>query len=89
LSLKDPFYVLPILMGVFSILQSLLTSAGQQNKMLVFMMPIFITVIFLNFPSGLQLYWLIFNILSLIESLIVQGGLKWRRKPRASQPSAA
>jgi YidC/Oxa1 family membrane protein insertase len=89
LSLKDPYYVLPILMGVFSILQSLLTSAGQQNKMLMFMMPIFITVIFLNFPSGLQLYWLIFNILSIIESLIVQGGLKWRKKPRSPQPTAA
>jgi len=77
LSLKDHFYVLPILMGVFSIAQSLLTSVGQQNKMLMFMMPVFITVIFLNFPSGLQLYWLMFNILSIIESLIVQGGMKW------------
>jgi YidC/Oxa1 family membrane protein insertase len=89
LSVKDPYYVLPVLMGVFSILQSLLTSAGQQNKALMFMMPIFMTVIFLNFPSGLQLYWLIFNILSIIESLIAQGGIKWRKKPRAPRPATA
>jgi membrane protein insertase Oxa1/YidC/SpoIIIJ len=43
----------------------------------MFMMPVFITIIFLNFPSGLQLYWLVFNILSIIESVIVQGGIKW------------
>jgi YidC/Oxa1 family membrane protein insertase len=86
LSVKDPYYVLPVLMGVFSIAQSFLTSAGQQNKALMFMMPIFITVIFLNFPSGLQLYWLIFNVLSIIESLIVQGGMKWQKKTRPAQP---
>lgn len=87
LSLRDPYYILPVLMGVFSILQSLLTSAGQQNKMLMIMMPIMITVIFLNFPSGLQLYWLIFNILSIIESLIAQGGTKWRKKARSLHPA--
>lgn len=80
LSVKDPYYVLPILMGGFSILQSLLTSTGQQNRLLMFLMPVFITIIFLNFPSGLQLYWLIFNILSIIESIIAQGGVKWRKK---------
>ncbi len=87
LSLKDHFYVLPILMGVFSIAQSFLTSVGQQNKMLMFMMPVFITVIFLNFPSGLQLYWLMFNILSIIESLIVQGGMKWPKIFQRAQPT--
>jgi YidC/Oxa1 family membrane protein insertase len=85
LSLKDPYFVLPILMGVFSIAQSLLTSAGQQNKLLMFMMPVFITIIFLNFPSGLQLYWLVFNILSIIESIIVQGGIKWQTIFRRAQ----
>jgi YidC/Oxa1 family membrane protein insertase len=87
LSLKDPYYVLPILMGVFSILQSFITSVGQTNKLLTIMMPIFITVIFLNFPSGLQLYWLVFNILSIVESLIAQGGFKWPAKPR-TQPAS-
>lgn len=89
LALKDPYFILPILMGVFSILQSLLTSAGQQNKLLMFMMPVFITIIFLNFPSGLQLYWLVFNILSIIESIIVQGGIKWQtifRRAQATTP---
>jgi len=85
LSLKDPYFVLPILMGVFSIAQSLLTSVGQQNKLLMFMMPVFITIIFLNFPSGLQLYWLVFNILSIIESMIVQGGTKWQTIFRRAQ----
>jgi YidC/Oxa1 family membrane protein insertase len=87
LSLKDPYYVLPILMGGFSILQSLLTSTGQQNKLLTFVMPVMITVIFINFPSGLQLYWLVFNILSIFESIIAQGGVKWLKKVKLSQPA--
>jgi len=51
LSLKDPFYILPILMGVSFLVQNLLTSADKRNMALSVFMPIFLTVIFLNFPS--------------------------------------
>lgn len=86
LSVKDPIYVLPIVMGIFFLLQNILTNPDKRNIFLVFIFPIFLTLIFLNFPSGLQLYWLTFNILSILESFIFQkGGLKWlktTRKPK-------
>ncbi|MEA3311965.1 MAG: YidC/Oxa1 family insertase periplasmic-domain containing protein [candidate division WOR-3 bacterium] len=76
LSQHDPFYILPILMGVASVFQSLLTNPNPQQRLMTFMMPIFITVIFLNFPSGLQLYWFLFNLLSILEFAIFRRGMK-------------
>lgn len=87
LSLKDPFYILPILMGVSFLVQNLLTSADKRNMALSVFMPIFLTVIFLNFPSGLQLYWFIYNILSIVESLVARkGGIKWQKIQPADKP---
>ncbi|HID32744.1 MAG TPA: membrane protein insertase YidC [bacterium (Candidatus Stahlbacteria)] len=69
LSVKDPYYVLPIVMGAMFLIQSLITTTDPRNRMMSIFMPIFFTFIFLNFPSGLQLYWLSFNLFSIIESL--------------------
>jgi len=86
LSQHDPFYILPVLMGVASVFQSLLTNANPQQRAMTFMMPIFITVIFLNFPSGLQLYWFLFNLLSILEYTVFRRGAQsggeqqWQRK---------
>jgi YidC/Oxa1 family membrane protein insertase len=68
LSLKDPYYVLPILMGVAMFWQQKLTIKDPKQAMLVYLMPIFFFFIFRNFPAGLTLYWTVFNILSLIEA---------------------
>lgn len=76
LSQHDPFYILPILMGVASVFQSLMTNPNPQQRLMTFLMPIFITVIFLNFPSGLQLYWFLFNLLSILEFAIFRRGMK-------------
>jgi YidC/Oxa1 family membrane protein insertase len=71
LSMKDPIYVLPILMGVTMFLQQKLTATDPaQSKMMAFM-PVLFTVIFLNFPSGLVLYWLMNNILTLAMQSIM------------------
>jgi len=75
LSLKDPYYVLPILMGVSMFLQQRFVSPQQgsdQQKILSFLMPIIITFVFLSFPSGLVLYWLVYNILM----IFVQGYIR-------------
>jgi len=72
LSMKDPIYVLPILMGVTMFFQQKLTATDPaQSKMMMFM-PVLFTVIFLNFPSGLVLYWLMNNILTLTMQLIMK-----------------
>lgn len=72
LSEKDPYYVTPIVMGLSYFLQQKLTPSGadptQQKVML--MMPVVFTVIFLNLPSGLVLYFLVSNILSIAQQLV-------------------
>ncbi len=77
LSLKDPYYVLPIAMGVMMLVQSLFTTIDPRQRFMVIIMPIFMVYIFLNFPSGLQLYWFSYNILTLVEHVITKrGGIK-------------
>jgi YidC/Oxa1 family membrane protein insertase len=70
LSAKDPYYVLPIIMGASQFLQQKMTPAAgdpMQRRMFA-MMPIFFTVLFLGFPSGLVLYWLTNNVLGIAQS---------------------
>ena len=77
LAVKDPYYVLPVGMGVMMLIQSLMTPVDPRQRFMVMLMPIFMIFIFLNLPSGLQLYWFTFNILTLVENYLVKrGGLK-------------
>jgi YidC/Oxa1 family membrane protein insertase len=72
LSTKDPYYVLPIIMGVTMLLQQKLqptTMDPRQAKLFMFM-PVFFTLLFLNFPSGLVLYWMTNNILTIIQQYV-------------------
>lgn len=72
LSAPDPYYVTPVLMGASMALQQWLTpTAGDpmQKKMMMFM-PLVLTYLFLSFPSGLVLYWLVNNILSIGQQLV-------------------
>lgn len=67
LSAKDPYYITPILMGATMFLQQRLSPpAGDptQQKVMMFL-PLIFTVMFLNFPAGLVIYWLFNNILSI------------------------
>jgi len=67
LSAKDPLYVLPIVMGATQFLQQKMTPAAgdpMQRRMFA-LMPIFFTILFLGFPSGLVLYWLTNNVLGI------------------------
>jgi YidC/Oxa1 family membrane protein insertase len=64
---KDPTYITPLLMGATMFIQQKMTTVSAdptQMKMMSFM-PIFFTFIFLSFPSGLVLYWLITNVLAI------------------------
>ncbi len=69
LSAKDPLYITPLLMGGTMFLQQYLTPAmgdPTQRKMMLFM-PVIFTFLFLNFPSGLVLYWLMSNVFSIAQ----------------------
>lgn len=73
LSQKDPTYILPIIMGASMILQQKLSKTTMdpaQEKMML-LMPIFFTFLFINFPSGLVLYWLVNNILTIGQHVII------------------
>jgi YidC/Oxa1 family membrane protein insertase len=77
LSLRDPYYVLPISMGIMMLIQSFTTTIDPRQRLMVIFMPIVMVWIFINLPSGLQLYWFTYNILTLIEHFITKrGGLK-------------
>jgi len=69
LSAKDPFYVLPILMGLSMIIQTRLnpTPPDPVQAKIMKIMPIVFSVFFFFFPAGLVLYWLANNILSIAQ----------------------
>ena len=69
LSAQDPYYVLPVLMGVSMYAQQLMNPQPLdpiQKKVFLFM-PLLFTVFFLFFPAGLVLYWVVNNILSIAQ----------------------
>ena len=69
LSAPDPFYILPIVMGASQFLQQKLTpsAADPMQRRIFALMPIFFTILFLGFPSGLVLYWLTNNLLGIAQ----------------------
>ena len=69
LSVKDPYYVLPLIMGATMFIQTKLNPTPPdpiQAKVMLFM-PIVFTGMFLFFPAGLVLYWTVNNILSIAQ----------------------
>jgi YidC/Oxa1 family membrane protein insertase len=69
LSVMDPYFILPLLMGVSMYAQSLLSPAPadpMQAKIMRFM-PVVMTIFFLWFPAGLVLYWLCNSVLGILQ----------------------
>ncbi len=79
LSAQDPYYVLPLLMGasMFMIQKMSPTTVTDpmQQKIMTFM-PVMFTFFFLWFPSGLVLYWLVSNIVTLIQQTLIYRSLE-------------
>ena len=72
LSIPDPFYVFPILMGASMVLQQKMmptTMDPTQAKMMM-LLPVFLTFLFLNFPAGLVIYWLTNNVLTIAQQVV-------------------
>lgn len=73
LSSPDPFFILPLLMTLSSLLQTALNPAPpdpMQAKMM-WIMPLMFSVMFFFFPAGLVLYWLTNNILSIAQQWVI------------------
>jgi len=62
--------LLPLVMGITSFLQSKSTITDPNQKMMVYGMPIFMTLIFNQFPSGLTLYYTLFNVWTIVQQKI-------------------
>lgn len=73
-----PFYgntvnILPIFMGVTMLIQQKMSITDPKQKAMVYFMPIFLTLLFNSFPSGLNLYYALFNILSIVQQKYLVG----------------
>ncbi|MBV2234477.1 MAG: membrane protein insertase YidC [Sterolibacterium sp.] len=83
LSAKDPYFILPIIMGVTMLLQTRLNPPPPdpiQAKVIMFM-PIAFTGMFLFFPSGLVLYWIVNNVLSIAQQWQINRMIEGDKKP--------
>lgn len=66
----DPTYVLPVISAATTFVQSLQTmpdTSSAQNKMMLYFMPVFIGYISLQFSAGLVLYWIITNLVQILQ----------------------
>ena len=74
LSVMDPFFVLPLLMGLSMYIQQRLNPPAvtdpMQQKIFQFL-PVVFTIMFLFFPAGLVLYWVVNNVLSIIQQYVI------------------
>ncbi|MCX9449118.1 membrane protein insertase YidC [Vibrio cholerae] len=79
LSAQDPYYILPLLMGasmfVIQKMSPTTITDPMQQKIMTFM-PVIFTFFFLWFPSGLVLYWLVSNIVTLIQQTLIYKALE-------------
>lgn len=71
LSSYDPYYITPILMGITMLIQQIMTpsSGDPMQKRMMYILPVIFTFMFLKFPSGLVLYWLVNNIFSILQQV--------------------
>ncbi len=72
LSQPDPYYVLPILMGITMFIQQKMTVKDPKQATMVYVMPVVMTFLFVRFASGLVLYWTMFNVLTLVQQLLLK-----------------
>ncbi len=79
LSAKDPYFILPILFGasmfITQKLQPMTVTDPMQQKMMTYM-PVIFSVFFLWFQSGLVLYWLVSNLISIAQMLYIYRGME-------------
>jgi YidC/Oxa1 family membrane protein insertase len=88
LALKDPYYIMPIFMGVSMFVLSWIgmraAPPNPQTKMMSYMMPAVMTTVLLNFASGLNLYYAVQNVAALPQQWMLT-----RERMKASPPAPA
>ncbi|RMP03734.1 Membrane protein insertase YidC [Pseudomonas amygdali pv. morsprunorum] len=86
LSIKDPFFILPIIMGATMFIQQRLnpTPPDPMQAKVMKMMPIIFTFFFLWFPAGLVLYWVVNNTLSIAQQAYITRKIEAATKKAAA-----
>lgn len=77
----DPYYILPVVAALTTFLSSKISMMGQtqQNKsmaMIVYIMPVMILFMGITLPSALALYWIIGNIFTVFQTLLINNPFK-------------
>ena len=88
LSAPDPLYILPIFLGASMFLVQWIgmrasAAANPQMKMMMYILPVFMTFIFWRFASGLNLYYATFNLATIPQQILIA---RERRKVQAAPP---
>lgn len=88
LSAKDPYYITPILMTVTMFIQQYITptAADPMQRKIFLAMPIIFGWIFKEFPSGLVLYWLVQNLLTILQQTLMNRW--WKQHPESLERGA-
>jgi YidC/Oxa1 family membrane protein insertase len=90
LSAQDPYYVLPIIMGVSMVIQQKImpTTMDPTQAKIMLLLPAFMTLLFLSFPAGLVLYWLTNNVITITQQFVTDRYIfKKRTLPSSPEPS--
>lgn len=87
LSTFDPYYVLPVLMGLSMLLQQRMNPppADPMQAKLMMAMPVVFTILFAKFPAGLMLYWFVNNTLSFLQQWYIMHDLNKAEKTKKSK----
>lgn len=82
LSLMDPYFIMPVLMGVSMYFQQKITPSNftdpMQEKIFKYL-PVIFTFFFFTFPAGLVLYWFVNNLLSILQQYIINKRLEVKK----------
>ncbi|HSA86063.1 MAG TPA: membrane protein insertase YidC [Nitrospira sp.] len=85
LSVQDPYYILPIIMGISMVVMQKIqpTTMDPTQAKVMLMLPAVMTFLFINFPAGLVLYWLTNNVLTIVQQFVTDRFI-YRTPPAAS-----
>ena len=86
LSVKDPYYILPLIMAASMYFQQKMSpppADPMQAKIMLFM-PMIFSIMFFFFPSGLVLYWIVNNVLSITQQWWVERQMKAKKAAKAA-----
>ncbi len=85
--LGSVIHVLPFLMGLTMVWQSKMTMTDPKQKMMAYFMPVFLIFIFYSLPSGLNLYYAIFNFFSMIQTRLIKKKTEAEAEQKKNNPA--